>query len=1169
MSRWSDQQQAAIDARNRQILVSAAAGSGKTSVLIERLMSLLRGGTSLERMLVVTFTQAAASEMRKRLGEALTKEAPKDRHLRKQRAALKRCDIGTLHGICKKIIDRHFQAAELDPMARVGDEARLKALRERALAEVMEELYENPGPDGQRLVDQYTDLMIEQMVRQLHFFLMSQDSPWQWLEAAQKLPDAEGLKEHPWYRYLLSASLEDAEAAMQLFEDNLRLCALPDGPARYNNNAAADLETARAVRESLLQEGGLPGGMQLSFTKLSSAKVPPEESEELQQRFKAQRDDGKELLQKLLKRLPAGEAGIAKAAADLAFTWPALRALCALTQRFHERYSLLKDDHLLLDFDDLEHKALRCLKVEQVRQDIASQYDALFVDEYQDISRTQEAIIQALLGSGASLFMVGDVKQSIYRFRLADPGLFLHKYASFTALQDAPERLIHLSRNYRSRENLLAGVNQVFQDTMRGDTLEITYDAQAALYPGKESEGDPPIELHLILPMEGEPLEEPEPEEDGPPERQEPEGEQAYGPQREALIIAQRIRALLNRPIREGDGERPLRYRDMVILLRSASGRAKDMAEVLKDSGIPIYSDADQQHFDLQEVSDALSLLTVLDNPLQDIPLLTVLRGPAFCFDEEEIGQLRARAKEPKAPLWESFLTLSEELPRVKEAREQLDRWRFLCEHSQLDAFLRRLIRESGLYAQAGAKPQGALRRANLRLLCERAAPNPEPQTLHGFLSRVTEARRQENTRAASPLGAGEDLVRIMTIHKSKGLEFPVVFLPDLARAFHRDGQGELMIDVDSGLALRLRDTGQSITHATLGGHAIELKKGREMRSEEARLLYVAMTRARDRLILLAAPRSLKSSLKFWQKPDSDARAAKAGCMLDWVGASLFEGLREATNQPYQADNGSQWQFFWHDASQLRLPMPRGRGPRVQLSKEPPGEAISRRMAGPSFPPAQPLKLSVTQLTQRLQEPEEETAETKRQPRDAAETLPALPRGASLSRGTATHKALSAVGLSGLHGLSGQALRDALRRELERLEAAGVLRGEEARLVDIPVMAAFLESRLGQGLLLAKQPEREWAFSLLTEEGVILQGVLDCCYLLDGGWVLIDYKTDRAAPETILHRYRDQMRWYMRALRDITGLPVREASLYALSHGQAIPVTEDAPIRFEGLPPQL
>lgn len=1150
MPKWTDRQQAAIAARNPSVLVSAAAGSGKTSVLIERIMDMLRKGASLERMLVVTFTRAAASDMRQRLLKALSQEARGSRHLRAQYQALGRGDIGTLHQFCSKLIKRYFQAVGADPASVTGDESRTNPLFERALEEELEALYQSPGEDGQQLIEQYQDTELEQLVTTLHRFLMSLDDPWGWVE--EQLAHQQGaLRHRPWYAFALTEALEQARAALSLAQEGLAVCHLQGGPLRYASRGETDLAMARDILSHLEQEGQLPAGWNPVFDRLPSTKPPAEEEEALRERFKGLRERFKDALKACRNALPADPEEISRAQEDVAYTQPALRALCQLTRQVHQHYARLKAHRQLWDYSDLEHLALSCLKDPLVRQEVHSQYDALFVDEYQDISRIQEAIIQGLHGPEATLFMVGDVKQSIYRFRLAEPGLFMHKYHSFKPDEKAPERVIHLSENFRSRGNILRGVNHVFTHALRGKRLELDYDSLAALKPGLTTRDDPPVELRLIIP-------------DADAQEADEDGERLDAAQKQAALMADIILSLKGTLMGEGENQRPLRFRDMVILLRSASGRAPRMAEVLQSFGIPVYSDADRQFFDVQEVNDLLNLLKALNNPCDDELLLSVLSAPPFYWDDQEKATLAMGRESREEPLHQVFFRLAEQEGRAKEAMTLLDRWRFQSENIRLDVFLRRLLRETGLYTLAGAKPQGALRRGNLRLLCERAAPDPLPQSLHGFLSRVTEARQQDTALSAATLGAAEDVVRIMTIHKAKGLEFPVVLLPDLSRRFRLHSQGEsILLDAQAGMALRKVDPQRRMRYWTLQGKAIQLKKQRETRAEEARLLYVAMTRAQERLILLAAPSRLETARAGW-RAGGEYAAAAASSMMEWVGQSLWPALQEDADCRWLAPQGAVFDVRWHPAATLSAaPEGETRGP-IPLPALPVAEQTRQAMAPLQPPPSHPLKLSVTQLARRIQEVDEETAFTKRRAyEEEGFVLPPVgSREQSIQRGLATHRALSALNLAALRQAPAGELADVLRQQLNRLLDEGVLNPLERDSVDHACLTAFFSGELGQRLLKAQRLQREWPFSLMVEQGLVLQGVLDCCFLEEEGWVLIDYKTDRAEAPVLLARYRDQMRWYMRALRDITGLPVKQAWLYALRTGEMVPVAEEAPIQF-------
>ncbi|MGI6689102.1 MAG: 3'-5' exonuclease [Christensenellales bacterium] len=835
----------------------------------------------------------------------------------------------------------------------------------------------------------------------------------------------------------------------------------------------------------------------------------------------------------------------------------------------HTRYQELKAEATLWDYNDLEHFALQALSHPDIAREAAGGYDALFVDEYQDISHIQEALIRRLHDGRNSLFMVGDVKQSIYRFRLADPSLFLAHYNSFQRLAEAEERVIPLRENFRSQPNILAATNLIFENAMREDITEIAYDEEARLVAGRQSGGGEPVELWLIdrsqLPEE--------PQED-PEEEEEAEAadvvESAFD--YEARLIARRIQALRRETIPDRDGSpRPIRYRDMAVLLRSGVRRAAALARVLGEAGIPVYSDTDAGFFSLPEVRDALNLLRVIDNPFDDESLLAALACPAFGFDPKALAALRRHNLDSQAPLHQNFFELAEGDARVGAARDRFAQWRFLAENMPLERFIRRLLRESGLYTLAGARPEGELRRANLRLLASLAAPAPEPQTLHGFIKRVDSAGQKGRQRSAS-LGEQEDVVRVMTLHKSKGLEFPVVFLPDLAAEFSRKkDRSPLMLDARLGMAMQLVVPQDRFKKHTFATRAMMISKNRQELSEEARLLYVGMTRARERLILTASLANPDAALARWQRPQTDHAVGTAASMLDWVASPLHEAIALGHDSPFEA-RGSRWMVYRLGLDSLPA-APEVTAPALpELKETAPSAAIRALFDRPREAPPLPLKSSVTALiTGRLGmlvAEEEETPDTKRRELVLPLPLAPLPRLqdqkplSAAQRGIATHRALGALDVAAFTGLGDGEMEQKLQEALDEIAARGILRRKEREALDETALLAFLKSDLARRMAQSPQRRREWPFTLKVEAGMLLQGVLDACFLEAGEWVLVDYKTDRGDPATLREKYTPQMRWYMRALRDITGLPVKEAWLYLLSRREAVRITEDAPIRL-------
>ena len=1012
-------------------------------------------------------------------------------------------------------------------MAKIGESTMLDPLFNRALDESMETLCESEEPDAQALVEQYGDAQIMEMARELYEFLRAQADPDAWLQDKMTDPAGEGLQ--PALILLRKEALLRIEGAKQLCAQALALCGQAGGP----DYLAITLESDQALLDALfdaVRADQLPQ-KDVKFVNRARAPKGAEYDAALVDRCVNLREAVKDLTREALSMLPND---LDAARAEVAYTLPALRALIGMAREIDARYSRYKEERNLLDYGDLEHMALKALRDPQVRQAVSESYDAIFVDEYQDVSAIQEAVIRLAHGENNRLFMVGDVKQSIYRFRLADPSLFLAKYETFSEDGTARSRRILLSSNFRSRGNILAATNSVFERAMRRGATEIAYDEAAHLRAGVPTAGDPPVELHIITsPDEAEPGE---------------SGETQKGWMYEAQLAARRIRELIGTPIRDKEGERALRFRDCVILLRSASGRAPQIARILANEGVPAYSDADAQYFDLPEVRDMMNVLRVIDNPYQDVPLLSALRCPCFGFSSRRLARIRLTDGTRQKPFWQVFFALRDTDDDVRGVCEKLDAWRFLAQHLHTDALILRLLRETGLYARAGAQRDGGMRQANLRLLAERAQGEGVRFTLHSFLNTSEVARRTGDAGAAREMGENDDVVRIMTLHKSKGLEFPVVILMELARHFRMPRDSELLrCDAETGLALKRCDAEQRVTGHTAAGRALEYKRRREIRAEEARLLYVGMTRARERLILLASPRNPDNDRLAWALPTGDYAAGQADCMLDWIGQAVNGGLESGADTLYAARNGSQWAIRWHDGASFRQQLPAEAAFKIPDGM---GEVAADFLSVPKPRRHRVLKTSVTSLIKNglPGEEEEETIESKRRELKIDTLPPEAPnfmlekqvRGAD--RGTAMHKALCALDP-----------RREIAPQLDLFVERGQLTAEERALIRVGDLAAFYRSDLGRRALAAPVVKREWGFCMM-EGDMLVQGMLDLCFQEDGRWVLVDYKTDRCPAEDLPGLYGDQLRWYARALREITRLPVGEMWLYSLRESRAVKV---------------
>jgi len=1154
MPSWTQDQAEAIEATNHDTLVSASAGSGKSTVLIAHVMRLLREGGDITRLLIITFTRAAAAELREKMERELSKEAGSNAHLRKQLRALKRAQICTLHVFCSHVLRTYFQVCGIDPNARVGEDAQLIPLRQRAMAEALEEMYASEDPDAVSLQEKYGDAEIESMVDTLNAFLGNLADPEEWI--AEHVPDENGVDLHPYNLVMRKEALLQLEGALAYIEQCEKVIQLEPVLAPYQEYVEKDYDKIEKGMAAVRNK-------QIPDLKLDTLRVRTKEPIDpvIKKKYTELRDEAKEVIKDAVKYLAYNEE---ESVQMIRQTLPSIRTLIRTVQSFQEKYSRYKAEKNLFDFNDLEHKCIQTLQDEGVRRQISDDYDAIFVDEYQDVSGIQEQIVRTVHSEKNTLFMVGDVKQSIYRFRQADPSLFLGKYEAFSKEADGSERKINLSQNFRSRKNILDAVNCVFSKAMRKtkqiegeiSATELDYDEDAYLKTFRSSNGDPAVQVHII--------EEPKKEkQDEPREEENTELEQLKGIQLQAQQAARTIGSLICTEITEGGVTRKLTYKDIVILMRSARGKSEKVAEVLKNEGIGCYSDATGGFYEQAEVEDMVNILRVLDNPYQDIPLMSTLRCPCIGFSSERLAAIKAMGEGEKF-FYKIFFSLREKEKDIAEACEKIENWRFLSGIMTVDELLRYLIRETGIYAMAGALKNGTLRQANLRLLCERAQADGARFSLRDFLSTSDIARHGEDKTTAKELSENDDVVRIMTIHKSKGLEFPVVIVMGLSDDFPKGDQPKILTDKHLGLAVEWVDTEKMIKKNTLAWKAVDKRKERENRAEEARLLYVAMTRAKDRLILMAGHKDLVAAQRRWQLPPGDYASACAKNMMEWIGQAIEPGLARGVDNLYTAENGSEWDIRFHmNTDYKQLPEDDGKFVLPVLCNDF-NEEFGQRMHR-TQKPHQPQKTSVTQMTHHLTpDPESpETAETKRHPVQTSPALPDRPafmqekKGLSAAeRGTACHKVLGMMILENVKNIQDVDPRDrvlCVEKELDRMKGEGILTDEEYKVVKAEDIAGFLLSDLGQRMLRSPHIQREWGFYMMPEV-TIIQGVIDLCFIEDGQWVLCDYKTDRCEGEELVKRYSGQLIWYAKALEEITGTPVKEIWIYGLHKGVSMPV---------------
>ena len=878
--KWTEEQQKVISLRDRNILVSAAAGSGKTAVLVERILSKItdpEAPVDIDRLLIMTFTRAAAGEMKERISSAIESalyEDPDNEHLQRQSTLLHTAQITTIDGFCAYIIRNYFHLIGLDPGYRTADEGELKLLREDVTGKLLEDYYSEKQEKYEKFVECFAsgkdDEALGGMIQKLYEMAMSNPFPEEWLDAClddYKIETTEELRETKCIKLLWKAAVDELETAEHLAREARKLCDAPDGPNLYGEALDSDLLFIRKLKKTA-EERDYNVLAQLlekpSFARLSGKKMP-EADEQKKQRIKELREEEKEILRELGQKYFQGtEEEILDM---LKCSREPLEMLVELTRQFAERFSKAKREKNILDFTDMEHFALKILmkkedgqmQMSQAAIELSEKYEEVLVDEYQDSNLVQELLTTAVSGwvnQRKNIFMVGDVKQSIYRFRLARPELFMEKYKSYS-VEDGEEQRIDLHKNFRSRAQVLESVNFIFRQIMGEDLGGIAYDEDAALYPGADFPAGGSREFVktevLLVEKDGAELE----EEAGDQNAQE----------LEALAIAQRIQGMVGREeiVDKKTGKyRPVEYGDIVILLRSAYGWSETFREVLASQGIPVYCTSRTGYFSALEIITVLNYLKVCDNPLQDIPLTVVLRSPMVGCTSQELAQIRVLY--PQGLLWDSveqYVKSREEgydaaekplMEKLQRFLELLEKVRNMATYTPVHQLILFILKETGYGNYARALPGGEQRYANLSMLVEKAMAYEKTsyRGLFNFVRYIEQLQAYEVDYGEVNLaGAGSTAVEIMTIHKSKGLEFPVVFAAGMGKQFNfQDLNARLLIHPELGLGTDAILPEKRIIASSLNKQMVRRELLKESLGEELRVLYVAMTRAKEKLIL-------------------------------------------------------------------------------------------------------------------------------------------------------------------------------------------------------------------------------------------------------------------------------------------------------------------------------
>ena len=1215
---WTEEQQKVISLRDRNILVSAAAGSGKTAVLVQRILSKIMDTerpVDIDRLLIMTFTRAAAGEMKERISAAIDQilyDNPDNEHLQRQASLIHNAQITTIDGFCAYIIRNYFHMIDLDPGYRTAEEGELKLLREDVMKEVLEAAYARKGEKFLSLVECYatgkTDDEIRDMIYKLYDASMSHPFPEEWIEEClevYQVDSLEDLHDTPWMKLIWDAADESIVQVRELLSRAAAICREESGPYFYEAALDDDILLLRAA-ETAVKERDYNGFSELlknhKYARLSTKKdLSVDEEKKIQ--VKDLRDSAKGLWNELTEKyFNQTEELILE---YLQYCRRPMEGLAEVTLQYKDAFADRKREQNILDFTDMEHFALDILMHKEgdtitpsaAAWELSARYDEVMVDEYQDSNLVQEMITNLVAGwadKRKNIFMVGDVKQSIYRFRLARPELFMEKYHRYS-LEDSEEQRIDLHKNFRSRGTVLSSVNYLFRQIMGEDLGGITYEDENALYTGasfpERADGKEPETEVLLIEKDGEELEQ--------------QGNQTVQ-ELEALAIAQRIQKLvgIEEVLDKDSGTyRKAGYGDIVILLRTSAGWAEPFSQVLASKGIPVYTASRTGYFAAQEVVTLLNYLRICDNPMQDIPLTGVLHSAIGGCNTQELAIIRSKC--PDGMLYESLLAFrdrktddrdEEELvlrEKISHFIELLEEMRDLAVYTPVHELIQYILRKTGYGDYVRAIPGGAQRGANLHMLVEKAMEYEKTsyRGLFNFVRYIEKLQKYEVDFGEVNLAdAGNGAVQIMTIHKSKGLEFPIVFAAGMGKQFNfQDINSRFLIHPDMGFGVDVILPEKRLILSTVHKQIIRRQLKRESLGEELRVLYVALTRAKEKLIITGTIAKLADVLQAvsWQMgrretllPIGTRGEARNYWSFILPALARHEAIQvcemehaEFKVQKITAAELVQGEILGQTDSQMQEKLLKEWDSR-KIYDEEIHEILTERFAF-CYPfeylKDLPVKVSVSELKKRSWRGEEEKEDSLFYEPDIQEIIPTFVSGEKeeyrgAARGTAYHRLMECLDYTHAEDVH------QIQKQIRMLTDSRKMSPEEAQCIRIADILAFVDSKLGQRMKTAAEQNalyREQPFVIAQkmnqieaawngEETVLVQGIIDAYFIEDDEIVLVDYKTDKVSPggeQDLIDLYHIQLEDYAAALERMLQKKVKETYIYSFTLRKMIPLS--------------
>ena len=1249
-TKWTDEQLLAIETRGKNLLVAAAAGSGKTAVLVERIIKIITDDNNpvdIDKLLVVTFTNAAASEMRERIGDAISKkleEMPDSKMLQRQLALLNKSNITTIHSFCLDIIKNNFHLIDLDPGFRIGDETECTLIKQDVLIELFEDKYDKEDEGFLNLIEAYCanrdDERLKEIVLKLYNFSMSGPWPSVWLrEKAQEfnINSLDELEKASWYKVLKESLYLDLNNAKNGLDEAIKICEEDSDLAPYLLNLKPELNgienAINSLNLNLEQIYKAIKDIEFAYRIKTVKKGLGDELDK--KKVKSLRDDVK-------KKINQIKGGVFSVSLDETLNgiknmYPIIKSLTELVIEFSDRYVKKKMERVILDFNDLEHLCLKILTcndengevyASSVAQKFREKFEEVLVDEYQDSNNVQETIISMVSRKdldNPNVFMVGDVKQSIYRFRQAKPELFLEKYNSYSEEDNKKNRKIMLYKNFRSREEVIKGVNFIFKSLMSKTVGELDYTDKEALNLGAsydeinkdnvyfqdnefidldKIEVSGALELHIL--DKSSDFEDEKNEINDEDDKENDNEEDLSAVAIEARIIAKRIKELIN----PSDGKcfmvfdknlnryRKITYKDIVILLRSTKNWADTIVEELSFGGIPVYADINTGYFQTIEIRTIMSLLHIIDNPMQDIYTIASMRSPIFAFTSEELADIRILNRDNYFYL--NVKDIAEDVydERINKSLkdkcvyfiEKIGSWREKSLYMPIDEFLWYLYSDTSYYGYVGAMVNGIQRQANLRILFQRAKQYEQTsfKGLFNFINFINKLRKSSgDLGTAKILGENEDVVRIMSIHKSKGLEFPVVFLSGCGKQFNlRDINDSLLFHEELGIGADCIDIKKRIRYTTLQKYAIKKKFELETLSEEMRILYVALTRAKEKLIITGSSYNLQKDIDACYKAGVKgfnkvipSELLKQKSYLKWIMTALIKHkdgdiLRQGKNEFVEiSDDLSSWKINFHKKSDFGTENVEDSIEKKNISilslnysNFEVDEEIRKRLEfrykyrDVCSVPSNISVSDIKKAEEEIFEPQAENLFSEEKNRKKPKFIMEEKGLSKAEKGTAMHFVMQKLDLNKVN------LLNEIKEQIKNMFEKGLITKDEEESINIFKIQKFFKSNLGQRLLKAykenKQVFRELPFiteipvkriekdlidKIFNNEKLRLQGIIDCFFEEDDGIVLLDYKTDyveNGKEKEILDKYRVQIDLYTETLERVIGKKVKERYLY-------------------------